>query len=88
MEKSRGGTNMRNESSYKENMKKSAMENQRKDDAFMLDIFSQMVIDELMAKSKRDHLLALIDNALDKRDKVEFYRLSQQYKEMINDFFK
>ncbi len=79
---------MRNESSYKENMKKSAMENQRKDDAFMLDIFSQMVIDELMAKSKRDHLLALIDNALDKRDKVEFYRLSQQYKEMINDFFK
>ncbi|MFA8439515.1 IDEAL domain-containing protein [Pueribacillus sp. YX66] len=79
---------MRNESSYKENMKKSAMEKQRKDNAFMLDLFSQMVIDESILKSKREKLLDLIDDALDKRDEKKFYSLSQQYKEMMKQIYK
>mgnify|MGYP001374527151 FL=1 len=79
---------MINESSYKENMKKSAVEKQEKDHAFMLDVFSQMVIDELVVKLERQKLLEDIDRALDKRDEKLFYRLSKQYKEMIDYYYK
>lgn len=79
---------MKHESSYKENMKKSAMEIERHEDRFMIDIFSQMVIDESIIKLKREKLLASIDDALDNRDKELFYLLSRQYKDMMNALYK
>lgn len=77
---------MRHENSYKENMKKSAMERKRKEDAFMLDIFSQMVIDEALFKAKEEEMKAEIDCALDNHDEEKFYSLSKQYKELLKKY--
>ncbi len=77
---------MRHENSYKENMKKSAVEQQRKEDAFMLQIFSQMVIDESVLKARRKQLMKAIDDALDHRHEEQFYKLSEQYKELLKHY--
>lgn len=79
---------MIHESSYKENMKKSAMEIERQEDRFMMEIFSQMVIDEAILKLKLEKLLASIDDALDQRDEEKFYALSQEYKELMDALYK
>lgn len=79
---------MIHESSYKENMKKSAMEVERQEDRFMMEIFSQMVIDEAVLKSKLEKLLSAIDDALDRKDEEKFYELSQEYKELMDALYK
>jgi len=79
---------MIHESSYKENMKKSAMEVERQDERFMMEMFLQMVIDEAVLKLKVERLLAAIDEALDKRDEETFYELSHEYKELMDALYK
>ena len=54
----------------------------------MMEIFSQMVIDEAVLKLKLEKLLASIDDALDQRDEEKFYALSQEYKELMDALYK
>lgn len=77
---------MIHESSYKE--KKFAMEVERQDERFVMDMFLQMVIDEAVFKLKMEKLLAAIDEALDNRDEKKFYELSQEYKELMDASYK
>lgn len=79
---------MIHESSYKENMKKSAAEIERQEDRSMMEMFSQMVIDEAVLKLKLEKLLAAIDDALDRRDEEKFYELSREYKEIMDALYK
>ena len=76
---------MRHENSYKENMKYSAIQKQKKVDRFFLDMYSQMVIDEAIFKAKKQDLLLKIDDSLDRKDPSSFYQLSAEYLKLLKD---
>lgn len=75
---------MRNENSYKENMKNSAMRKRKQVDRFMMEVYLQMVIDEAVFNLKEQKLRSAIDFALDNNDREGFYRLSNEYNQLLD----
>ncbi|RBW67714.1 IDEAL domain-containing protein [Bacillus taeanensis] len=74
---------MKHENFYKENMKQSAMKKQKSSESFILEMYTQMVIDESLFKMRKATLLSAIDSALDNRDKGLFQTLSTEYNKLV-----
>jgi uncharacterized protein YpiB (UPF0302 family) len=73
------------EKPYTELMKSNAMKKKLKE-GYMLDLYIDMFLSEVVLKAEKEKLLAQIDQAIDERNQESFNVLSQQYKELNKRF--
>lgn len=50
---------------------------------YVFDVYVQMIIDEALFNYKKDLLKNQINDALDARDQIQFYLLTEQYKKLL-----
>ncbi|WP_019153316.1 IDEAL domain-containing protein [Robertmurraya massiliosenegalensis] len=74
------------EKSYTELMKSGAMNPKRAKEAFMVNLYVDMILSEALLKSEKEKLSLQIDQAIDKKDKKTFLKLSTQYIELNERF--
>ncbi|MFE8696311.1 IDEAL domain-containing protein [Cytobacillus sp. FJAT-53684] len=75
-----------NEKSYTELMKKSAMKKKKLKESFVLDLYIDILLAEVLLNKERAKLMKEIDEAIDKGNKTAFTQLSKQYKELAQRF--
>lgn len=75
-----------NEKSYTELMKKSAMKKKKLKESFVLDLYIDMLLSEILLKKEKIKLMKKIDEAIDTENKRAFIHLSKQYKELTKRF--
>ncbi|PKR86705.1 IDEAL domain-containing protein [Heyndrickxia camelliae] len=76
---------MEKKKSYTELMKDYAM-TQLQNEKWMLHIYSDMILNELILKRQREQILREIDNALDIKDKKQFMKLTNELKNLEERF--
>jgi uncharacterized protein YpiB (UPF0302 family) len=74
------------ERSYSELMKSGAMNKQKSGESFVLELYIEMLLSEVLLTSKKEKLLTLIDQAIDDRNQEAFLNLSTQYRELNKQF--
>jgi uncharacterized protein YpiB (UPF0302 family) len=72
--------------SYSDLMKSSAMNKQKSGDSFVLDLYIEMLLSEVLLTSQKEKLLTLIDQAIDNRNQEAFIDLSTKYRELTKRF--
>jgi uncharacterized protein YpiB (UPF0302 family) len=75
-----------NEKSYTELMKKNAMKKKKLKESYVLDLYIDMLLSEILLKKERTKLMKEIDKAIDAENKTAFIHLSKQYKELTKRF--
>ncbi|KOP81677.1 IDEAL domain-containing protein [Cytobacillus solani] len=75
-----------NEKSYTELMKKSAMKKKHLKESFVLDLYIDMLLSEILLKKEKAKLMEKIDEAIDTNNKRAFNHLSKQYQELTRRF--
>lgn len=74
------------ERSHSELMKSGAMSRQKAKEAYVLNLYIDMILSEALWKSEKEKLSTQIDKAIDEKDKLAFIQLSTQYKELHKKF--
>ncbi|MDQ0268809.1 IDEAL domain-containing protein [Cytobacillus purgationiresistens] len=74
------------EKSYAELMKASAMKRKKQKEAFVLDLYIDMLLSEAILKRKKATIQHKIDEALDQRNKADFIYLAKEYIEIHKQF--
>lgn len=74
------------EKSYTELMKSGAMNRKRAKEAYVLNLYIDMILSEALLKIEKEELSKQIDKAIDEHDKGTFLTLSAKYKELIQRF--
>ncbi|WP_433957585.1 IDEAL domain-containing protein [Cytobacillus horneckiae] len=74
------------EKSYAELMKASAMKRKREKEAFVLDLYIDMVLSEAILKRKKETIQVKLDEALDQQNEADFIYLSNEYNELHKQF--
>ncbi|MCG1022415.1 IDEAL domain-containing protein [Sutcliffiella horikoshii] len=77
---------MKNEKSYTELMKTKKMNKKVSVEAYMMNVYVQMIIDESLFHYHKNLLQEKIDSALDANDPSLFRLLSARYKKFLNDW--
>ena len=67
--------------SYSEMMKASVMKRLKAKEAFVKDLYVDMLITEIQLKNQKEKLLVKIDKAIDERNRALFFTLTE---ELIN----
>ncbi|MED3572450.1 IDEAL domain-containing protein [Cytobacillus praedii] len=75
-----------NEKSYTELMKKSAMKKKQLKESFVLDLYIDMLLSEILLKKEKAKLMEKIDEAIDTENKRAFNSLSKQYLDLTKRF--
>lgn len=75
-----------NEKSYTELMKKSAMKKKQLKESFVLDLYIDMLLSEILLKKEKAKLMEKIDEAIDTENKRAFISLSKQYLDLTKRF--
>ena len=76
---------MERKKSYTELMKDYAM-TQLKNEKWMMHIYSDMILNELILKRQKEQILREIDHALDNKDKNCFMKLTNELKALEERF--
>ncbi|MCM3241290.1 IDEAL domain-containing protein [Cytobacillus oceanisediminis] len=74
------------EKSYTELMKTSGIKRKNHKDSFVLDLYIDMLVTEILLNTEKERLMNKIDAAIDERNKPSFMHLSKQYKELSKRF--
>jgi uncharacterized protein YpiB (UPF0302 family) len=74
------------EKSYSELMKSGAMNKNKSSETFVLELYVEMLLSELLLTTQKEKLLTLIDQAIDDRNQEAFIDLSTQYRELNKRF--
>lgn len=74
------------EKSYSELMKSGAMNKNKSSETFVLELYVEMLLSELLLTTQKEKLLTLIDQAIDDRNQEAFINLSTQYRELNKRF--
>lgn len=74
------------EKSYTELMKSSAMNRKKAKESFVLDLYVEMLLSESLLKAEKEKLTKRIDQAIDERNRQEFFKLSNEYKQLTKRF--
>jgi len=74
------------EKPYSELMKSGAMNRKKEKEAYVLNLYIDMILSEALLNTEREKLTRRIDQAIDERDKKAFLQLSTQYKELNKRF--
>ncbi|QFT88295.1 hypothetical protein FIU87_06545 [Bacillus sp. THAF10] len=77
---------MKNEKSYTELMKSRKMNKKVSVEAYMMNVYVQMIIDESYFHYQKNLLQRKIDDALDSNDAVLFQHLSIRYKKFMAEW--
>ncbi|KUP09184.1 hypothetical protein Q73_03695 [Bacillus coahuilensis m2-6] len=77
---------MENKKSYAEMSKDCTMTRNRSTDLTMMEIYVEMVLEELLFHHQKEKLISKIDAALDARDRSLFLQLSSDYKELCTRY--
>ncbi|WP_078381513.1 IDEAL domain-containing protein [Sutcliffiella halmapala] len=77
---------MKNEKSYTELMKARKMNKKISVEAYMMNIYVQMIIDESLFHYHKKLLQEKIDNAIDSKNLSQFHSLSTKYKQFLIDW--
>ena len=75
-----------NEKSYTELMKKSAMKKKRRKEAYVLELYIDILLSEILMNIEKEQLIKKIDAAIDEGNKQVFMDLSKQYKELAKRY--
>ncbi len=73
---------MENRKSYADHKKSNGVELSSTESNYVLDVYIQMIIDEALFNYQKDLLQKQIDDALDSKDQIQFYLLTEQYKKL------
>lgn len=63
-------------------MKKSAMKKKRRKEAYVLELYIDILLSEILMNIEKEQLIKKIDAAIDEGNKQVFMDLSKQYKEL------
>jgi len=63
---------------YTDLMKKGAMNRQQAKEAFVQDLYIEMLLAEIQLTTEKERLMKKIDQAIDTNDKNQFMKLSRQ----------
>ena len=74
------------EKSYSELMKSGAMNKNKSSETFVLELYVEMLLSEVLLTTQKEKLLTLIDQAIDDRNQQVFIDLSKQYRELNKRF--
>lgn len=74
------------ENSYTELMKSTALNRKRAKEAYVLNLYIDMLLSEVLLKSEKEKLSKEIDRTLEEHDKESFQKLSAKYKELVKKF--
>ncbi|KON89501.1 hypothetical protein AF332_23550 [Sporosarcina globispora] len=74
------------EKSYTELMKTSAIKRKNQRESFVLDLYIDMLISEILLNTEREKLMKKVDAAIDEGNKPAFMHLSKQYKDLSKRF--
>lgn len=74
---------MENRKSYADQKKSNGLDLSSPESNYVLDVYIQMIIDEALFNYEKDLLQKQIDDALDSKDQIQFYLLTEQYKKLI-----
>lgn len=74
------------EKSYTELMKSGAMNRKRAKEAYVLNLYIDMLLSEAILKSEKEKLSQRIDKAIDEKDRKTFTILATKYKELNKKF--
>ena len=72
--------------SYTELTKSNAMNKKKLKEGYMLDLYIDMFLAEILLKAEKEKLINKIDKAIDERNQKNFMELSNQYKELSKRF--
>jgi uncharacterized protein YpiB (UPF0302 family) len=72
--------------SYTELTKSNAMNKKKLKEGYMLDLYIDMFLAEILLKAEKEKLINKIDAAIDERNQKDFMELSNQYKELSKRF--
>ena len=72
--------------SYTELTKSNAMNKKKLKEGYMLDLYIDMFLAEILLKAEKEKLINKIDKAIDERNQKDFMELSNQYKELSKRF--
>jgi uncharacterized protein YpiB (UPF0302 family) len=72
--------------SYTELTKSNAMNKKKLKEGYMLDLYIDMFLAEILLKAEKEKLINKIDKAIDERNQKSFMELSNQYKELSKRF--
>ncbi|MBU8877402.1 IDEAL domain-containing protein [Bacillus sp. FJAT-29790] len=75
-----------NEKSYTELMKASAMKRKKLKESYVLDLYIDMMLSEVLLKNEKEKLMKEIDDAIDEGNKPVFISLTNRYKELTKRF--
>ncbi|HLO12975.1 MAG TPA: IDEAL domain-containing protein [Pseudoneobacillus sp.] len=74
------------EKSYSNLMKSGAMNKQQEKEAFVQNLYIEMMLREIQLKAEKEKLQQNIDSAIDQRNKEKFMHLSKQLTELNKRF--
>lgn len=74
------------DNSYTELMKSGAMKKKKLKEGYVLDLYIDMFLTEILLKAEKEKLLKKIDKAIDDHNQEVFIQLSNQYKELKKRF--
>ena len=72
--------------SYTELTKSNALNKKKLKEGYMLDLYIDMFLAEILLKAEKEKLINKIDKAIDERNQKSFIELSNQYKELSKRF--
>jgi uncharacterized protein YpiB (UPF0302 family) len=72
--------------SYTELTKSNSMNKKKLKEGYMLDLYIDMFLAEILLKAEKEKLINKIDAAIDERNQKSFMELSAQYKELSKRF--
>ncbi|WP_445486593.1 IDEAL domain-containing protein [Niallia sp. 03133] len=75
-----------NEKSYTELTKLSAMKRSKSKETYVMDLYIDMLISEILLKNEKASLMTLIDKAIDEQNKEKFKELSLQFNQLCKRF--
>jgi uncharacterized protein YpiB (UPF0302 family) len=76
---------LKNNKSYSDLVKDCYMKKQKRESSLQ-EMFIDMIIHEALLNSKKDDLERKLDDALDKKDKILFMKLSSEMKKLLLSF--
>ncbi len=75
-----------NEKSYTELMKKGAMKRKKRKETYVLELYIDMLLAEIIMNVEKEDLLRKIDTAIDEGNRAAFQHLSHQYRDLMQRF--
>lgn len=83
MKSAKGAVKMNNDQSFQQNTKALVLYKEQQAKVSVVEMYAQMILDELEFNQKVKQLQAAIDESLDSRDEARFMKLTEEYRKLL-----